>query len=251
MWVYYGTADGDLGIVGLASIIGVTPSDPPDGHAVIKLAWNKPVTLRLLANPFPALAVRKHIPRPQGPAWRIGPALSQALLNHSKKGTSSSAAAKPTVAYGAGFSSNIPYTPPKAFTVHRRHDALLRPMMNRLESSGWRAVKFDVGSKKVDLAMGRGGKIILVEAKTFNESSSQAVRGAYAQLAEYAWKYCEINQASAKSILRWALFESPPTVDEIRFLEAHDVLVSWALKAKRRLIHGPGTNSKAIAVGLR
>ena len=123
--------------------------------------------------------------------------------------------------------------------------------MNRLESSGWSAVKFDVGSKKVDLAMGRGGKIILVEAKTFNESSSQAVRGAYAQLAEYAWKYCEINGASPKSILRWALFESQPTVDEIRFLEAHDVLVSWALKAKRRLIHGPGTNSKAVAVGLR
>ena len=109
---------------------------------------------------------------------------------------------------------------------------------------------FDVGSMKVDLAMGRKGRIVLVEAKTFNASSSEAVRAAFAQLAEYSWRYCDLNRSSSKSIRRWALLETEPTQDEVRFLEDHGVLVSWASKSTRRIIHGPMTAASAGSIGL-
>jgi hypothetical protein len=91
--------------------------------------------------------------------------------------------------------------------------------MVRLGSAGWSPVAFDVGSMKVDLAMAHNGETLVVEAKTITGSGSGAVRAAFAQLAEYSWKYRDLNELTTSAIRSWAFFEFDPTLDEIRFLE--------------------------------
>lgn len=63
IWCYYGRADGDIGIVGTATIIGLRPNRA--GKMDIHLKWDKTATKKLLANPVPAAAVRKFIQRPR------------------------------------------------------------------------------------------------------------------------------------------------------------------------------------------
>lgn len=248
MWVYYGTADGDLGVVGLAAITAVNPPDEPGGRAEVVLAWDRPATMRLLANPLPAPEVRAYIPHPQGAAWAIPDPLAKRLLRRSQTAPERP---KPPAngKYGAAVASNVSYTPPKSVNVHRRHDALLRPFERRLISAGWTTAPFDIGTKKVDLAMRRKNELVVVEAKTISKSTNDAVRAAFAQLAEYAWLHQQAHR-KAPAALKWALFESEPAEQEVRFLEDHDIIVTWASKSKRRFFHGPKSATHAFDLGL-
>ena len=70
VWIYYGVADGDVGITGLATICGyrrLKKDQWPDIH----LRWNRRATSRLIATPVPAKEVRKFIPRPRAPVWNL------------------------------------------------------------------------------------------------------------------------------------------------------------------------------------
>lgn len=84
LWVYYGSADGDLGVVGLATIDSITPPDTPGLPAEVALAWDLPATTRLLANPAPADEIRRFISHPQGATWAIPPTLAKRLLRQAK-----------------------------------------------------------------------------------------------------------------------------------------------------------------------
>lgn len=248
MWAYYGSTDGDLGVVGLASIVAVNPPAKPGRRAEVILSWDRPATTRLLSNPFPAQAVREHIPHPQGAAWAVPPELAKTLLRHSR-----SAARKPSPPikgkYGTAVSSTISYTPPKSVRAHLRHDALLRPFERRFETAGWKNAAFDIGSKRADLVVQRGNDLVVVEAKTISKSTSDAVRAAFAQLCEYAWLYTQ-RENSVLTPLKWALFESEPDAQAVQFLEDHDIVVSWSSKSKRRFFHGPRSGSRAFDAGL-
>ncbi len=63
VWCYYGTADGDLGIVALATIHEIHHGEEKADHQ-INLRWNRRATGRLMATPVPATVVRKFIPWP-------------------------------------------------------------------------------------------------------------------------------------------------------------------------------------------
>jgi hypothetical protein len=51
VWVYYGKADGDLGIVGLGFVRSIEPPGRPRGRAKVKLRWNLGVTRKLILGP--------------------------------------------------------------------------------------------------------------------------------------------------------------------------------------------------------
>lgn len=250
MWVYYGTADGDMGVVGCAVIKSVEKPEVPNGRAILHLRWEFATTKRLIKSPFPASRVREYIGHPQGPVWRIDPKLAAQIRQHvgGKVLLGKESVAAPT--YATGVTSTLSYTPPKKVTAFLRHDSLIRPFMGRLMSSGWTPMAFDVGSKKVDLAMSRRGRILLLEAKTVNGSTSGAVRSAFAQLAEYSWLHSDRNGIPTSTITQWGLFERRPSEDEIRFLEAQGVMVTWALPSARRLVHGIATARRAPSFGL-
>ena len=248
VWVYYGVSDGDLGVVGLANVIDVKPPAVKRGRATVHLVWDRTSTLRLLKHPYPAPDVRKHIPHPQGAAWAVPAKLARALQGRAS-GLSAPPATPPTGKYSKAKASTISYTPPKSVTVTRRHDALLRPIETRLISAGWSLHPFDIGTKSADLVMQKGKRLILFEAKTCGGSTNKAVREAFAQLHEYTWRYGEAPTKTLP-VSKWALFERAPAEDEVRFLEAHGIGVTWASRSARRLFHGPATAKLADAVGL-
>ena len=68
VWIYYGTADSDIGIVGLATIRDID-HDEDSGEHGIHLRWNRRATRRLIATPVPAKEVRKFIPWPAATVW--------------------------------------------------------------------------------------------------------------------------------------------------------------------------------------
>lgn len=247
MWVYYGTADGDLGIVGLATVESVKPPGKHGHRADVLLRWDKPATHRLLSNPFPAQKVRKYVPWPAGAAYAVPAPLGKLLMRHA---THPAAPQLPVNGkYGSAVPSSVSYTPPTSVTVRLRHDALLRPFERRLISAGWKPEPFNIGAKRADLVMRRGSKLLLVEAKTIGSSTNEAVRAAFAQLAEYAWLY-QKGHPKGPVAAQWALFESRPTEDEVRFLEDHGVQVTWASRSSRRLVHSAGTAAKASVAGI-
>lgn len=65
IWFYYGHADGDLGIVAVAT---VTEMDPDEG---VSFRWMKAATKRLAAKPVPASVVRQFVRRPQTALWPL------------------------------------------------------------------------------------------------------------------------------------------------------------------------------------
>lgn len=251
VWVYYGVADGELGVVGLATVTDVKPPAKPGQRANAQLRWDRKATLRLLANPVPAAQIRRYIPRPQAAVWAVPAPLAQRLLLHSraKARTTTNSGAGAGSRYGKAKASSVSYTPPKSVTVNRRHDALLRPFETRLESAGWVSHPFKIGSKSADLVVRRKNQLLLIEAKTVSQSTTKPVREAFAQLAEYSWRY---RQAAREPlpVTMWALFESELATDEVRFLEDNDIRVTWASHSMRRFIHGPNTAKKAPKVGL-
>ena len=249
IFIYYGTADGDLGIVGLAYVEKVVPPSESGSGAAIRLRWDRADTQKMLKHPLPALEVRKHIPRPQGALWRIPTPLSRQIDMHLKQPTA--AVQKPWKGkYATGVSSTISYVPPAVVTVSRRHDAILLPLKIRLESEGWVEAAVDVQSKRVDLAMKKGNATIIVEAKTVSGTTAIEVRSAFAQLVEYGWRTERRARSPRSKPLLWALFETQPKSEEIEFLEDQSILVSWVSKTNKRVIHSGKTGRNAVVRNL-
>jgi hypothetical protein len=115
-----------------------------------------------------------------------------------------------------------------------------------LQSIGGRESKVNVQSKRVDLAMKLGRTTLIVEAKTVRADTAPEVRAALAQLLEYRWRMQRHKSSSKSDVVLWALFERPPSEDEIGFLEDQSILVSWAASSQQRICHGPQTVSKPI-----
>ena len=249
IWVYYGQADGDIGIVGLGYVKSVTKPSEPRGRAIVKIIWNTSKTKQLLRHPFPASKIRKHIPRPLAAMWEVDSALARQLTEHIGRRTHESRDNVRT-SYATGQSSTITYRRPKVITVHRRHDALLRPLLIRLQSSGWKEIQVNVQNKRVDLAVKRRERTLIVEAKTVGSDTSQEVRAAFAQLAEYAWRLGQGQGHRGQDPLLWALFEKQPRYDEIRFLEHHSILVSWATPSGGRITHSLRTAEHPVVRNL-
>lgn len=65
VWFYYGHADGDLGVVAVAT---VTDLDPNEG---LSFTWKKAATKQLAANPVSASVVRQFVQRPQTALWPL------------------------------------------------------------------------------------------------------------------------------------------------------------------------------------
>jgi hypothetical protein len=64
VWCYYGVADGDRGVVGLAYAERV--EDTQDGRVLV-LRWDRRRTRYLLQDPVPAAHVRRFVPYPRAP----------------------------------------------------------------------------------------------------------------------------------------------------------------------------------------
>ena len=250
VWVYYGHSDGDIGVVGLGLIKSVERPSGPRGRAIVNITWDAKTTKKLLRHPFPAKKVRKYIPKPQAALWEIGSSLARQLNRHartrpSRRMTTSESEAKDS--YATGKTSTISYKRPTTrITIHRRHDALLRPLKARLQSIGGREAKVNVQPKRVDLAMKVGRTTLVVEAKTVSSDTSLEVRAALSQLLEYRWRMQRHKSSSKSDVVLWALFERPPSEDEIEFLEDQSILVSWAASRLQRICHGPQTALKPI-----
>lgn len=244
--IYYGTSDGDLGIVGLATVTSVDP--PADGRADAHLRWDKRRTRNLLTNPLPAREVRRFILRPRAAVENLSnhPQLVRRLERHTK---SSPTKAKMPGAERAK-TSTITYCPPRKVTVYRRHDALIWPVQTRLETCGWAKIVFDVRPRRVDLAMGKRKVVLLIEFKTVARSASKAVREAFAQLCEYDWRHGMLHPRDTSKVHRWAVFERQPSKDDVRFLEDSRILVSWANSTAKRLIHGKETRERLIELSV-
>lgn len=243
VWIYYGTADGDLGIVGLAHVERVQAPSSTGGRASLFLNFDFDQSRKLLRRPFSAIKVRKYVPRPIATVWSIPSTLARELVQHvEESGTLRTAMPKRRPS-----ASTIVYqSPARNVTVRRRHDSLMYPLETRLSGVGWNKIDFDVQPKQVDLAMKRKDEIILVEAKTINGSSLQEARQAFAQLAEYTWRFKKKNPRRKELLIPWSLFESEPHAEDIAFLEDHGILVAWASKKAKRLYFGPQTSTRTI-----
>jgi len=250
VWVYYGHSDGDIGVAGLGLIESVEKPAEPREAATINISWDLKTTRFLLQHPFPAKKVRKYVPRPLTSLWATGAPLAKQLNHHAKtrRGTNrTSSVLDKSTSYANGKTSTISYKrPTKKITIHRRHDALLRPLRTRLQSVGGKETKVDVQSKHVDLAMKVGRTTLVVEAKTVSSDTPLEVRAALAQLLEYRWRMQRHKSSSKSDVVLWALFERPPSEDEIEFLEDQSILVSWAASRLQRICHGPQTALKPI-----
>jgi hypothetical protein len=64
IWCYYGVADGDLGVVGVAIVEDIVHDEDKGTHDVL-LDWQVSATRKLMVNPVPATTVRKSIPNPR------------------------------------------------------------------------------------------------------------------------------------------------------------------------------------------
>ncbi len=63
VWMYYGRADGDRGVVGVGVIIGVEPYE--NGTHAIQFKWKRVATKHLMKNPVWAGTVRHYLPFPR------------------------------------------------------------------------------------------------------------------------------------------------------------------------------------------
>jgi hypothetical protein len=80
IWCYYGVADGDLGVVGVAKIEDIVHDEDEGTHDIL-LDWQVSATRNLMLSPTPAATVRKFISRPRSAVQGLDnfPALLQIL----------------------------------------------------------------------------------------------------------------------------------------------------------------------------
>jgi len=64
IWCYYGGADGDLGVVGVAKVEDIEHDEDKGTHDIL-LNWQVSATRKLMASPVAANIVRKYINRPR------------------------------------------------------------------------------------------------------------------------------------------------------------------------------------------
>jgi len=246
VWVYYGRADGDLGVVGLATVREVTEQE--DGRTTVLLRWDIERSKHLIVRPFPATEIRRAV-WPRAAVGDLTPhaRLVARLLRHaSLPGIPS---APPSGAHKRS-ASTITYTPPKSVKAYLRHDAMIHPVRTRLETCGWELVEFRVPPKRVDLAMAKGKQVLLMEFKTITGSTARPVRDAFSQLHEYVWRYRRLHHTDSKRIHMWAIFERQPSDADVAFLEDSSLLVSWPSKPARRLLHSRHTHDRLRALGV-
>ena len=249
IWVYYGTADKSLGVVALAYAVKVTPPRKGQRRATVALRWDRPKSLKLLKRPFKLSPSDGRISRPFTALWPISDTLARQLQSYSRLSIKD----MPPVSeprYGEGRESSVTYTPPTTVTIRRRHDSLIRPLQTRLRAAGWKPVRINVKPMHVDLAMRRGNRTLIVEAKTVSEATLSETRSAFAQLHEYRWRFMRGQRLRTNRTILWAVFEKEPKDHEVMFLEHHGILVSWASRGVRRFIHGPATSRHPIAQSL-
>jgi hypothetical protein len=80
IWCYYGVADGDLGVVGVAKVEDVVHDEGRGIHDIL-LDWQVSATRKLMTRPVPAVTIRKFINRPRSAVQGLDkfPALLQIL----------------------------------------------------------------------------------------------------------------------------------------------------------------------------
>jgi hypothetical protein len=249
IWVYYGKADGDLGIVGLATVRGVT--EPERGKASVRLKWEKDRSRQLLKHkPFPAAEVRRRIRWPRAAVVDLTPHSSLLKLLHAHAGLAK-VRQLPAKKSQRSKRSSLTYTPPRKVTVDRRHDAMIYPVQTRLETCGWSVFTFRLSQRRrADLAMMKSKRILLIEFKTIKASTTQPVRDAFSQLHEYKWRYRNRYPSARNAIHLWAIFERQPSADDLSFLEDSGLLVSWVDKKMRRVLHNERTRDRLDALGV-
>lgn len=72
IWCYYGVADGDLGVVGLATVKAIAHDETKGTHD-IHLDWKVSATRRLIKAPVPAADVRRFIRNPRAAVQALDP----------------------------------------------------------------------------------------------------------------------------------------------------------------------------------
>ena len=82
IWCYYGVADGNLGVVGVAKVDDIVHDEGKGTHNIL-LDWQVSATRKLMVNPVPATTVRKYIPNPRAAVQGLDkfPALVRTLKN--------------------------------------------------------------------------------------------------------------------------------------------------------------------------
>lgn len=80
IWCYYGVADGDLGVVGVAKVEDIVHDEVLGTHDVL-LAWQVSAKRKLMASPVPAATARNFTSRPRSAVQSLDkfPALVQIL----------------------------------------------------------------------------------------------------------------------------------------------------------------------------
>jgi hypothetical protein len=245
IWVYYGKADKSLGVVALAYAVSVKRPRKGQRRATVMLEWDRKKSLKLLKRPFKLSPSDGRISKPQTALWPMSDKLARQLQIYSQLSIRDMPS-DPEARYGNGRESSVTYTPPKTITARRRHDSLIRPLQTRLKADGWKPVRVNVRPMQVDLAMRRGNRTLIVEAKTVSGATGPQTRAAFAQLCEYNWRLSRTSSTTSTRPILWALFEKEPEADEIEFLEHHKILVSWVSRKKGRFFHGPATAKQAI-----
>lgn len=245
MWIYYGRADGDLGVVGLATVSGI---DAPFGRrADVHLRWDKKRTRHLILDPLPASEVRKFV-WPRAAVANLSP--HPGLIRRLERQSGAVSGKTPVAQFAKAKGGTITYVPPAQITVHRRHDALIGPVATRLGTCGWHSIPFDVSPMRADLAVAKKKCILLIEFKTIARFTFRPVREAFAQLHEYSWRHRMLHPQERRKIELWAVLERRPSDDDIRLLEDSGVLVSWASSKARRLIHGSQTTHRLARLSI-
>jgi hypothetical protein len=249
IWVYYGKADKSLGVVALAYAVSVKPPRTGQRRATVRLRWDRKKSLKLLKRPFKLSPSDGRISKPQTALWPLSDKVARQLQKYSRLSIKD----MPPVSeprYGEGSESSVTYTPPKTVTARRRHDSLIRPLQTRLKAVGWKPVRVNVKPMQVDLAMRRGNKTHIVEAKTVSGATGPQARAAFAQLCEYSWRLSRASSKTSVQPVLWAIFEKEPNREEIQFLEHYKILVSWTSRSKGRFFHGHATGSHPIVKAL-
>ncbi len=78
IWCYYGVADGNLGVVGVAKVDDIVHDEGKGTHDIL-LDWQVSATRKLMTIPVPAATVRKYIQRPRSAVQGLDK--HQALVN--------------------------------------------------------------------------------------------------------------------------------------------------------------------------
>jgi len=245
IWVYYGQADKSLGVVALAYAVSVKRPRKGQRRATVILKWDRKKSLKLLKRPFKLSPSDGRISKPQTALWPMSDKVARQLQTYSRLSIKEMPRV-PEPKYGEGSESSVTYTPPKTVTARRRHDSLIRPLQTRLKAVGWRPVRVNVKPMQVDLAMRRGSRTLIVEAKTVSGATGPQTRAAFAQLCEYNWRLSRTSSTTSTRPILWVLFEKEPRRDEINFLEDHGICVSWVSRKRGRFFHGPATAKQAI-----